>query len=68
MDENDITIIEALSDIILQKMKGLAFEQKEPSFDVDKSDDSIKLLTQQIYGLRKIRADFEILITAVHLN
>ena len=67
IDDNKapLTVVNILSGMIFNAMEAQAREEYAPGHDPDKMDDIIKHNKKLAYGLRKIRAEFEELVTGV---
>lgn len=60
-----LEISHRLTNMILHAAQILANEQKEPHGDVDRSEEYMTCWQKRLDGLRKIRDEFETLITGV---
>lgn len=63
--EDVATIINGISVLILRYMNSCASEQWAPGSDPDKMDETIKYNYEKAQKLRKLREDFENIVTDI---
>lgn len=66
-NERELSILNNITESIIEKSKSLSIEQRHPGGDPDMSDGKIKDIEKAIKKLREIRNDLEEIFTGAFL-